>query len=103
MHTCTCMHKHAHTHTHTHTHTRAHSVLSEADTLASRSQTPGLLDDSFVSVSNSEDRSALLQMLEEASCSSSDEGSEEDEIGKGGSKGVGERGKKGGGRREKKG
>ena len=38
-------------------------------------------------------------MLEEASCSSSDEGSEDDEIGKGGSKGVGERGKKGGGRR----
>ena len=37
-------------------------------------------------------RSALLQMLEEASCSSSDEGSEEDEIGKGGSKGVGVRG-----------
>ena len=49
-------------------------------------------------------RSALLQMLEEASCSSSDEGSEEDEIGKGGSKGVErDRGKKGGGRREKKG
>ena len=68
---------------HTHTHTHTHSILSEADTLASRSQTPGLLDDSFV-VSNSEDRSALLQMLEEASCSSSDGGSEDEEIGEGG-------------------
>ena len=86
MHTQTCTHMY----THTHTCTCAHSVLSEADTLASRSQTPGLLDDSFVG--NSEDRSALLQMLEEASCSSSDEGSEEEEIGNGGSKANGVRG-----------
>ena len=36
-------------------------------------------------------------MLEEASCSSSDEGSEEEEIGKGGSKGVGREGRREGG------
>ena len=43
-------------------------------------------------------------MLEEASCSSSDEGSEEDEIGKGGSKGVereGRREGRGGKRKDK--
>ena len=78
-----------HTHTHSilvsHSHSCSHTSLSVMSDSVSRSQTPRMMvdEDSLLSIPSDytpDDKSELVRILEEASCSSSSEESEDEEI-----------------------